>query len=198
MNPRVRVGLPACWVPHRGAFVLAVRCTSFRYAWAKPSYSSSGSMKAISHWNVAITFPPSQLPKLFFPYLFFSVKYIEKLNKKYNNHPHILLESTIVNILPHLLSLHIYNKYIKNMYIKVIHLKISQPLGLPWWSSGQDYVLPMQGAWVQSLVGELDPTCMRQLRLRLLQLRVCMPQLRVHTPQLRVCMPQPKDPTHRN
>ena len=27
--------------------------------------------------------------------------------------------------------------------------------GIPWQSSGQDSVLPLQGAWVQSLVGEL-------------------------------------------
>ena len=27
--------------------------------------------------------------------------------------------------------------------------------GLPWWSSGYDSTLPMQGAWVRSLVGEL-------------------------------------------
>ena len=29
--------------------------------------------------------------------------------------------------------------------------KISQektPLGLPWWSSGEDSMLPLQGAWV--------------------------------------------------
>ena len=37
--------------------------------------------------------------------------------------------------------------------------------GLPWWSSGWDSMLPMQGAWVQSLVGELDPACMPQLRI---------------------------------
>ena len=42
--------------------------------------------------------------------------------------------------------------------------------GLPWWRSGWDSTLPMPGAWVQSLVRELDPTCM-------LQLRVLMPQL---------------------
>ena len=29
--------------------------------------------------------------------------------------------------------------------------------GLPWWSSG--FMLLMQGAWVGSLVRELDPTC---------------------------------------
>ena len=28
-------------------------------------------------------------------------------------------------------------------------------MGLPWWSSGKDSTLPLQGAWVQSLVGEL-------------------------------------------
>jgi len=27
--------------------------------------------------------------------------------------------------------------------------------GLPWWPSGKDSVLPMQGAWVRSLVEEL-------------------------------------------
>ena len=26
---------------------------------------------------------------------------------------------------------------------------------LPWWPTGEDSVLPMQWAWVQSLVGEL-------------------------------------------
>ena len=32
-------------------------------------------------------------------------------------------------------------------------------VGLPWWSSGWDSVLPLQGAWVPSLVGELG-SCM--------------------------------------
>ena len=31
--------------------------------------------------------------------------------------------------------------------------------GLPWWASGLDSALPMQGAQVQSLLRELDPTC---------------------------------------
>ena len=31
--------------------------------------------------------------------------------------------------------------------------------GLPWWSSGWDSALEQQGAPVQFLVGELDPTC---------------------------------------
>ena len=43
--------------------------------------------------------------------------------------------------------------------------------GLPWWSSEWDSALPMQGARVPSLVGELDPTCMPQLRVRMPQLR---------------------------
>ena len=30
--------------------------------------------------------------------------------------------------------------------------------GPPWRSSGQDSLLPARGAWVQSLVGELEPT----------------------------------------
>ena len=29
----------------------------------------------------------------------------------------------------------------------------------PWWSSGEASELPRQGAWVQSLVKELDPIC---------------------------------------
>ena len=29
--------------------------------------------------------------------------------------------------------------------------------GFPWWSTGSDSMLPMQGAQVQSLVRELDP-----------------------------------------
>ena len=33
--------------------------------------------------------------------------------------------------------------------------RVSQ--GLPWWVSGQDSMLPIQGAQVQSLVRELDP-----------------------------------------
>ena len=36
-----------------------------------------------------------------------------------------------------------------------------QEEGLPWWSSGQDSALPMQGTWVQSLVRELR-SCMLQ------------------------------------
>ena len=31
-------------------------------------------------------------------------------------------------------------------------------LGLPWWFSGYDLALPTQGAWVQSLVKELERT----------------------------------------
>ena len=31
--------------------------------------------------------------------------------------------------------------------------------GLPWWSSAQDSRLPMQGVWVQSWLGNCDPTC---------------------------------------
>ena len=39
------------------------------------------------------------------------------------------------------------------------HLKKSPGVGLPWWSSGYGSVLPLQGAWVQSLVGEIrSPT----------------------------------------
>ena len=34
--------------------------------------------------------------------------------------------------------------------------QIRKGLGLPWWSSGQDSTLLMQGVWVRSLVGELD------------------------------------------
>jgi len=30
-------------------------------------------------------------------------------------------------------------------------------LGLPWWSGGYTSMLPMQGAWVQSLVKQWDP-----------------------------------------
>lgn len=33
--------------------------------------------------------------------------------------------------------------------------------GLPWWPSGQDFVLLLQEAWVWSLVGELT-SCMAQ------------------------------------
>ena len=31
--------------------------------------------------------------------------------------------------------------------------------GLSWWFGSLDFTLQKQGAWVQSLVGELDPTC---------------------------------------
>ena len=36
---------------------------------------------------------------------------------------------------------------------------IMEALGLPWWSSGWDSMLLMQGALVLSLVEELDPSC---------------------------------------
>ena len=41
--------------------------------------------------------------------------------------------------------------------IKPVNSKGDQ--GLPWWPSGLDSALPMQGAQVRSLVRELDPTC---------------------------------------
>ena len=37
-------------------------------------------------------------------------------------------------------------------------------LGLPWWSSGEDSALPVQQAWVQSLVGELRSHMLRSQR----------------------------------
>ena len=37
--------------------------------------------------------------------------------------------------------------------LTVINIKVS--LGIPWKSSGQDSVLPLQGVWVRSLAGEL-------------------------------------------
>ena len=36
-------------------------------------------------------------------------------------------------------------------------VKILPWWGLHWWSSGSDHTLPVQGAWVQSQVGELRP-----------------------------------------
>ena len=38
-----------------------------------------------------------------------------------------------------------------------LSLKNMHTEGLPWWSDGSDAELPMQGAWVQFLVKELDP-----------------------------------------
>ena len=34
-------------------------------------------------------------------------------------------------------------------------VKSRSALGIPWWSSGWDSVLPLQGAWVQSVIREL-------------------------------------------
>ena len=34
-------------------------------------------------------------------------------------------------------------------------------LGLPWWSSGEDSVLPVKGAWVRALVRELRSHMLR-------------------------------------
>ena len=44
-------------------------------------------------------------------------------------------------------------------------------LGPPWWSSGQDSLLPVQGAKV--------PTLVRELRSHLMQLSVYLPQLKI-------------------
>ena len=38
-----------------------------------------------------------------------------------------------------------------------VRVKLHIP-GLPWWSVAKT-VLPVQGAWVQYMVRELDPTC---------------------------------------
>ena len=47
--------------------------------------------------------------------------------------------------------------YLAQDRLKVILYKLFSG-ALPWWSSGYDPMFPVQGAWVQSLVGELDPT----------------------------------------
>ena len=44
-----------------------------------------------------------------------------------------------------------------NSQIRISVAKVNKVQGLPWWSSGQDFMLPMQGAQVQLLVRELDP-----------------------------------------
>ena len=59
-----------------------------------------------------------------------------------------------------------------------VFFKKFQDSGLPWWSSGQDSVLLMQGAWVQSMVRELDPTCHKS--------RVPMPQLKIFLMQEKI------------
>ena len=50
--------------------------------------------------------------------------------------------------------------------------------GLPWWSSGHDSMVPLQRAWVQSLVRELDPTGHDEdQRSQVLQQRPCKGKL---------------------
>ena len=44
-----------------------------------------------------------------------------------------------------------------NSQIRISVAKVNKVQGLPWWSSGQDFMLPMQGDQVQLLVRELDP-----------------------------------------
>ena len=44
-----------------------------------------------------------------------------------------------------------------NSHIRISGAKVNKVQGLPWWSSGQDFMLPVQGAQVQFLVRELDP-----------------------------------------
>ena len=46
-----------------------------------------------------------------------------------------------------------------------VHLQ-NYSRALPWWRSGWDSALPMQGARVRSLARELDPTCTLQLGVR--------------------------------
>ena len=41
----------------------------------------------------------------------------------------------------------------------VILVKGHVTMARPWWSGGEEAMLPVQGAQVQSLVRELDPTC---------------------------------------
>ena len=50
--------------------------------------------------------------------------------------------------------------------------------GPPWWSRDEDYELPIPGAQVQSLVGELDPTCCNGKILHAATERSCMLQQR--------------------
>ena len=44
-------------------------------------------------------------------------------------------------------------------FLMSVHLLKINDEGLPWWSSGEDSALPMQGAQVLSLDRKLDPTC---------------------------------------
>ena len=43
--------------------------------------------------------------------------------------------------------------------LHVVPTYLTFVLKTPWWSSGSDSALPTQGAWVGSLVGELESTC---------------------------------------
>ena len=52
--------------------------------------------------------------------------------------------------------------------------------GLPWWSSGQDSTLPMQGSQVLSLVRELEPTGSHMPQLRVLMSQLKPAQLSPH------------------
>ena len=59
--------------------------------------------------------------------------------------------------------------------LETVHLKNWEP-GRPWWSKGLHSALPVQGAWVQSLFRELDPTCYTPQLKRscLLQVKPCI------------------------
>ena len=56
-------------------------------------------------------------------------------------------------------SLNQINFLENNLTVSIRSLKNVTTLGLPWWFSGEDSTFPMQGAWVQPLVRELNPTC---------------------------------------
>ena len=62
--------------------------------------------------------------------------------------------------------------------------------GFPWWSKGQDSMLPMQEAQVRSLVRELDPTSGNEIphappmSLHAATKRSCMQQLRPSTAKI--------------
>lgn len=77
------------------------------------------------------------------------------LSKTASSDHHSILITTIKDTEPRPWARLVLN----NLHIWA-HLILTQPTSLrDWWSYGRDLELPVQGAQVQSVVRELDPTC---------------------------------------
>ena len=89
-------------------------------------------------------------------------------------HPHLILQVSACMVFPREVSsgpkVWVFNSLYYKLLQNLVLLLIVSTTGLPWLSSGNDLVLPLQGVRVQSLVGELRSHAAKGKKKKLAQL----------------------------